>query len=302
MINGNEFDVVIIGGSYAGLSAAMALGRSLRQVLVIDSGRPCNAQTPHSHNFITHDGDTPAEIAQAARAQVMRYETVQFLSALVTNASKINDGFTVQTDTGEAFRTKKLVFATGLKDQFPDIPGFAECWGISVVHCPYCHGYEIKQTVTGILGNGDHGYEFAKLIHNLTKQLTIFTNGPAAFTADQQAKLQQHHISIISTPVSLIHHVNGQIERLELTDGSIHTLQALYARPALTQHCPLPEALGCELTEQGLLKTDTFQRTSVQGVYACGDNTSPWRSVSGSVASGTFTGAALNRDLVDESF
>src|SRR5690606_408454 len=137
-----NFDVIIIGGSYAGLSSAMTLGRALRNVLMIDSGKPCNRQTPHSHNFITQDGEEPGTIAEKAKAQVLKYDTVKFLNDLAVSGKKTENGFVIATETGKEFATKKLVFATGVKDIMPGIKGFSECWGISVIHCPYCHGYE----------------------------------------------------------------------------------------------------------------------------------------------------------------
>ena len=137
-------DVIIVGGSYSGLAAGMALGRALRQVLIIDSGKPCNRQTPYSHNFITQDGKTPEEIATLARQQVEKYDTVTFFNGLATNGAKTENGFEIQTASGETFSAKKLIFATGIKDIMPDIEGYAECWGISVLHCPYCHGYEVR--------------------------------------------------------------------------------------------------------------------------------------------------------------
>ena len=137
----NHFDVIIIGGSYSGLSAAMSLGRSLRQVLVIDSGLPCNKQTPHSHNFITQDGEKPAVISAKAKLQVDIYKTVQFFNGLAVKAFKKNKGFEITTESGDVFTSRKVLFATGVKDLLPEINGFAECWGISVLHCPYCHGY-----------------------------------------------------------------------------------------------------------------------------------------------------------------
>src|SRR5690606_26609566 len=143
MANNKHFDVIIIGGSYAGLSAAMALGRALRNVLIIDGGSPCNRQTPHSHNFITQDGEKPHIIAEKARTQVLQYPTIKFITGIAHSGFKTEFGFTITTKANETFEAKKLIFATGLKDNMPDIKGFSECWGISVIHCPYCHGYEV---------------------------------------------------------------------------------------------------------------------------------------------------------------
>src|SRR5690554_5341159 len=146
-----DFDVIIIGGSYAGLSSAMALGRALRNVLIIDSGLPCNRQTPHSHNFLTQDGSTPNEIATLAKQQVEKYESVRFYKGIATSGVKTVDGFEIMTDANSTFTSKKLILATGVKDIMPALPGFAACWGISIIHCPYCHGYEYRSQNTGIL-------------------------------------------------------------------------------------------------------------------------------------------------------
>ena len=145
------FDAIIIGGSYAGLSAAMTLGRAMRQVLIIDSNKACNRFAPHSHNFITQDGQTPAAIAEAARIQVLAYPTIQVVQGLSVAARGEDGGFEIEVETGAVYQAKKLLFATGLHDLLPEIEGLKECWGKSVIHCPYCHGYEVKGVPTGIL-------------------------------------------------------------------------------------------------------------------------------------------------------
>ena len=136
-------EVVIIGGSYAGLAAAMSLGRALRRVIILDSGQPCNRSTPHAHNFLTQDGETPSAIRAKARAQVLTYPTVTFLTGQAVAAVRRGPDFWVTTADNVVYRAPKLIFATGVRDQLPNLPGFAECWGISVLHCPYCHGYEV---------------------------------------------------------------------------------------------------------------------------------------------------------------
>ena len=185
MIEQEHFEVIIVGGSYSGLSAAMSLGRSLRQVLVIDSGLPCNRQTPHSHNFITHDGEKPAVISAKAKLQVDLYKTVQFYNGVAISAIKTENGFEIKTESGLSFTSRKVLFATGVKDLLPEIKGFAECWGISVLHCPYCHGYEVKEERTAIIANGEMGFDFAKLISNWTKDLRLCTNGKSTLTLEQ---------------------------------------------------------------------------------------------------------------------
>jgi thioredoxin reductase len=302
MENNKHYDVIIIGGSYSGLAAAMTLGRALRKVLVIDSGKPCNRQTPHSHNFLTQDGKTPKEIATLARQEVEKYETITFLNALATSGAKIENGFSISTDSGNSFTAAKLIFATGVRDIMPDIKGIAECWGISVIHCPYCHGYEVRHERTGILGNGEYGFEFSQLISNWTNDLTLFTNGKSTLTDEQTAKIKKHNISIVEKEVSHLEHDNGELRQIVFKDGSVTALKALYTRPPFEQHCSIPQSLGCELTEDGYIKIDAMQKTTVNGVFACGDNVIRMRTVANAVAMGTTAGAMLNRELVAERF
>ncbi len=302
MTNNKSFDVIIIGGSYSGLAAGMALGRALRKVLIIDDGKPCNIQTPHSHNFITHDGQTPKQISTTAKKQVEKYKTVEFFEGLATGGAKTDNGFHITTLSGETFLGNKLVFATGVRDLMPEIDGFAECWGISVLHCPYCHGYEVKNDRTGILGNGDYGFEFSKLINNWTKDVTLFTNGTSTLTTEQKEKLQRHNIKTVETKIDRLEQEAGLIKSIVFQDGSKKSLKALYARPAFVQHCDIPRQLGCEITEEGYIKVDAFQKTSVHGIFACGDNAHPMRSVANAVAMGTMAGAMINREMVDEEF
>lgn len=297
-----NFEVIIIGGSYAGLSAGMALGRSLRDTLIIDSGEPCNKQTPQSHNFLTHDGTPPQEISSIAKEQVLKYDTVKFYDGLVVNISKNSEGFEVVTEKGDKFNAGKLILATGIKDSKPDIPGFEECWGISVLHCPYCHGYEVKNEVTGILANGEIGYEFSKLILNWTKNLTLFTNGRSELTEEQTRKLNEKNIRINEDEIAEISHENGHIKELIFKNGNKIPLKALYAKIHVEQSLDISTMLGCELAEHGVIKVDAMHRTNVAGVFACGDSVTMMRSVANAVAQGNFTGAIVNKELVEEEF
>lgn len=297
----NNFDVIIIGGSYAGLSAGMALGRSLRNVLIIDSGKPCNRQTPHSHNFITQDGKRPKEISDLAKEQVAKYETVRFFNGTAIKTSKSDNGFEVETGYGEKFMAKKIILATGVKDIMPDIEGFSECWGISVIHCPYCHGYEVRGKKTGILSNGDLAFEFSKLVFNLSKDLTLFTNGESTLNREQTEKFSQNKIVIAEQEIQKIVHHNGQIEKIIFKDGSESEMEALYAKIPFEQNVNT-EDLNLELTEHGFIKIDQFHKTNTEGVFACGDNTTMMRSVANAVAQGNFTGAMVNKELSQEEF
>ncbi|WLD23099.1 NAD(P)/FAD-dependent oxidoreductase [Flavobacterium dauae] len=302
MKDNKEFDVIIIGGSYAGLSAAMALGRSMRNVLIIDSGKPCNRYTPHSHNFITHDGSVPGEIAAKAKEQVLKYDTVKFYQGMAVSGKKTENGFEIAIDSGEKFSSKKLVFATGVKDIFPDIKGFQDCWGKTVIHCPYCHGYEFKGAKTAIIANGERAFHMATLINNLTNKLTIITQGKHDFKEEQLIKLQKNKIQIIEKEVAEIQHQNGEIKNLIFKDGTKEDFDAAYAAIPFEQHSDIPKSLGCEITEMGHIKVDLFQKTTIPGIYACGDNSSPMRSVANAVATGNLTGAMVNNEITVEQF
>lgn len=302
MNENQQFDVIIVGGSYSGLAAGMALGRALRRVLIVDSGSPCNRQTPYSHNFVTQDGVPPDDIAAIARKQVERYTTVEFLSGRATHVSGSDGGFSVDVEDGASFTTKKLVFAAGIRDVMPAIPGFAESWGISVLHCPYCHGYEVRDEVTGVLGNGDKAFELVRLIANWTKDLTLFTNGPSTLNKEQAAQLLAHGIRVAENEVLGLEHDRGQLHHIRLKDGGPQAVHALYAMPAFEQHCPIPQVLGCAFTEEGYIQVDTQQRTSIPGIYASGDSTTRLRTVANAVATGTSAGMMLNKELVAEEF
>lgn len=302
MITTKTVDVLVIGGSYSGLAAGMALGRARRQVLILDEGMPCNRQTPYSHNFLTRDGMPPQEIATLAREQVAQYDTVQFFNGKAIQGIKSKNGFTVETASGESFEARKLIIATGIRDILAPITGFAECWGISVLHCPYCHGYEMRGEKTGLLGNGDAAFEFAALLSNWTTDLTLFTNGASSLSPEQVVKLKSHHIGIKEAGIEKLGHTNGYLHTIHFKDGTTSPMTALYAQIPFEQQCAVPVSLGCELTDEGYIKTDAQQKTTVPGVFACGDNTTRIRTVANAVATGTLAGMMLNKEFVLEAF
>ncbi|MDY0903556.1 NAD(P)/FAD-dependent oxidoreductase [Pedobacter sp. CFBP9032] len=297
-----DFDVIIIGGSYAGLSAALTLGRATRKVLIVDSGKPCNRQTPHSHNFLTHDGEKPADISAKAKAEVLAYPNVKFTDGNVDQARKIMDGFEVVLETKETFSSRKILLSTGLKDTLPAIKGFAECWGITVIHCPYCHGYEVKNEKVGLMMNGDHAFEMAKMISLWNSDLTLYTNGESQLTAAQMEKLTAKSIKIIEDEIIEIEHHHGILENVVLSKGDKIALKALYARSEVSQHQAFYTQLGFELTEFNTIKINEQQETTAKGVYAAGDCTTLMRSLSVTNASGAMAGVMINREMLAEDF
>lgn len=296
------YEAIIVGGSYAGLSAAMALGRALRRVLIIDAGEPCNRNTPQSHNFITHDGTPPAVIAQIARSQVKQYQTIHWQEGRVEKIAGASGDFRVSLESGEVFTAPKVLLATGVKDLLLKIAGFAECWGISVLHCPYCHGYEVRGRETAILLNGDMALEMVKLISHWTPKLCLLTNGPSTIAESDRALIEANGIEIVEKKILKLEHEQGHLKRVVFGDGSHRELEVMYARVPLQQHLDVAAQLGCALNPMGLIEVDELRQTSVPGLYAAGDNSSPARSVAGATGAGNMAGAAINKQLIEDHF
>ncbi|WP_411824571.1 NAD(P)/FAD-dependent oxidoreductase [Leptospira sp. 'Mane'] len=296
------YDVIIIGGSFAGLSAGLALGRSIRNVLVIDDGKPCNRQTPNAHNLLTHDGKPPFEIKRLAKSELSNYPTIQFLESKAIKVVNSNSIFEIKTENGDAHFSKKLLFATGVTDVMPDTPGFKESWGISIFHCPYCHGYEVRNQKIGVFANGEIGYESVKLISQWSQSLTLFTNGKSTISPEQTKKLNEKNIKIIESEVSEIIHNKGYLTGISLKDGTTEILNAMFARVPFIQHSHLPLELGVEFNDMGYIKVDGFNKTNLRGIYAAGDNTTMLRSLSFAIGSGGVAGAMINKELIEENF
>lgn len=297
-----HYDVIVIGGSNSGLAAAMALGRALKSVLIVDNANPCNKQTPFSHNFLTQDGTRPLVIASTSREQVEKYPTVSFLKDTVINGSKITNGFKLTTEAKLEISASKLIFATGIRDILPEIKGISECWGISVLHCPFCHGYEVKNETTGIIGNGESGFEMIKLISNWTKDLTLYTNGVSTLTHEQTELLRKNLIKIDERKISEIIHSSGHVKNIKFTNNESANLTAVYLKAAFEQHSKVAAMLGCELNEEGYLVTNQLQETTIDGIYACGDNSSKMRTVANAVGTGTTAGISASRSIIMEEF
>lgn len=293
------FDVIIIGGSYSGLSAALALGRARRRVLVIDANEPCNARVPHSHNLLTHDGVPPHVLRSMARTDVAKYTTVQFYDGRAEELGGTNGSFAVRTDDGVTHRGRKLLLALGVRDELPPINGLAECWGISAAACPFCHGYEVRDKRLVVIGNTPETVHYAMLIHNWSDRLTVCTNGPSEQDVEQLSALRRKGITVVKTPISEVLHDQGQVKGLAFADGSRQEVDTLFLRSTTTVPEAITVMLGVERTELGLLKVDHMQHTNVAGVFASGDCTTPMRSLSAAIASGTMAGASITHDLVN---
>jgi thioredoxin reductase len=223
-------------------------------------------------------------------------------SPTIFRGKKNDYGFAITTQSGVIFQAKKLVFATGIKDTMPEIKGFAECWGISVIHCPYCHGYELRNKKTAIYANGEKAFHLASLVNNLTDKITILTSGKADFKDEQIEKLNKRSIRIVETKVATLEHENGYIKNVVFNDGSKINFDGIYGVVPFTQHSDIPVELGCEITEHGYIKVDMFQKTNITNIFACGDNSSMMRSLATAVYTGSIAGVLANMELTNENF
>jgi thioredoxin reductase len=293
-------DVIVVGGGAAGLSAALVLGRSRRRAIVVDDGRPRNAPAAAAHNILARDGTPPAELLRAARAQLAPYASVAFREGRVVAASARAGGFVVRLADGTDLRARRLLLAVGVRDQLPAIDGLAPLWGSGVLHCPYCHGWEVRDRPIALLAAGATAMEMAPLLLQLSRDLLLCANG-GDLGADDRARLFRHGARIADAPVRRLEG-NGALERIVFADGRVEPRHALFLRPAQAISCDLPRQLGCELTDAGLLRVESDLRTSVPGVYAAGDATTPSQQVAVAAATGVQAAMAINRDLATADF
>ena len=291
-------DVLIVGGSVAGLSAATYLGRMRRQVVVVDSGKPCNRFSHASHGFLTRDGVDPAELLQLARAQLARYTTVTLQTGLVTAIQPQPDGFTAMLADGTTIATRKVLLAIGLQDHLPALANVEQFWGRSAFHCPYCDGWEARDQPLAVQGNGEGAMHRAKLLLNLTADLVICTDGPATFSEDEWHFLDERKVRVIESPLIGLAGEGEQLHTLHFADGSTLSRHALFLNLRTSQHADLATSLGCALNAMGFVQADAQGRTNVASVYAAGDMTSPQRAVIFAAAQGAAAGIALNMALL----
>jgi thioredoxin reductase len=301
-------DVIIIGGGAAGLAAALTLGRMKRTVLLVDSGQPRNAPSPAMQNFLSRDGTPPLELVRIARAQLRPYDTVRTLDGEVLAARRDGEtGFSVRLAGGEDFGARRLVLATGLRDELPAIEGLAALWGHGVLHCPYCHGFEVRDRPLAVLGSTPDRVRMALQLTRLSREVALCTNGEPLQEADAE-RLAARGVSVVSEPVLRVEGGQHGLERIVFAGGYTLDSHALFISTLLRQRTPLAEGLGCALHEDGLVDVDDFGRTTLPGVVAVGDMarrlTMPRSAgmVIAAAASGTVAAAMLDQELASEEF
>lgn len=294
----NTYDVIVIGGSYAGMAGALQLARGRRNVLVIDAGVRRNRFASHSHGVLGQDGKSPSAIADEAKAQLLKYPTVTWIQGSADAAEKIGELFCVTTSDNKKFNAKRLILATGVSDYLPAISGLQERWGNTVFHCPYCHGYELNQGKLGVLAVSEASLHQALLIPDWGPT-TLFTNNCFTPNELQLSQLAARNVQIETEAVSEI--AGEQTAIVKLANGRLVELAGLFIASLTKPASPIAYDLGCEIAESPVgfyVKTDELKQTSIPGVFACGDLGRPMGSVTFAIGDGAQAGFAVHRSLI----
>ena len=305
----SKFDVIIVGGGPAGLSAALVLGRCRRRVLVCDARQPRNAASHGLHLFLTRDGIKPAEFLSIAREQLQPYPTVELREGLVTKASRLDDGFElVLTDPrnagngkeGQRVVGRKLLLATGVVDELPNIEGIDEFYGRSVFHCPYCDGWEMRDRAIAVYGRGENGSGLAVELLLWSRDVILCTDGPSELSAEDRESLEHHKVNVREEPIARLEGKNGQVERIMFQTGEPLEVTAIFFSTGHRQKSDLAKQLGCKLNNQDCVDTGDYEVTSVPGVYAAGDTSRLVQFVIVAAAEGAQAAVAINKELIKE--
>jgi thioredoxin reductase len=298
------FDVIVVGGGPSGLAGALTLGRALRSTLVVDSREPRNAPAHEMHNFLSRDGTPPVELRRIARNQLERYSTVELRDTSVTSATPTgDDGFEVRLADGTVDRARRVLLATGLIDDLPPVDGLAELWGRGVFHCPYCHGFEIRDSALVVLGSTQPAVHLALHLTRFSPDVILCTN-TGELDAEARALLATNAVPVRDEAVARLDGSDGRLERVVFASGQTLDRDAMFCSPRFGQRSDLPAQLGCATFDDGCVDVNDFGLTSVAGVYAVGDmarrasQLRPNATVIAAAASGTTAAIAIDKELL----
>jgi thioredoxin reductase len=296
------YDVVVVGGGPAGLSAALVLGRCRRRVLLYDEGEPRNKASHAVHCLLGHEGTDPSELSAKGRAELGRYATITSRRGRVTNIVPSGKHFSVTCAAGQVSEGRKVLLTTGLADQVPQLAGIEKFYGRSVHHCPYCDGFEHRDQALAVYGDGDKGAGLALMMKQWSPDVLLCTNGPAEISASMQARLQQHEIAVCTARIAGLEGTDeGQLTTIRLKKGEVLKRTAMFFATGCHQRSDLSALLGCLRDEKGGIVTDPItEESSVPGVYVAGDASRDVLLVAVAIAEGAKAAVAINRALLGE--
>lgn len=296
----NSYDVAIVGGGAAGLSAALVLSRARREVVVIDDGSPRNAPAAHMHGYLSRDGMPPAELLTLGRDEVGRYGG-ELLDGTVTDVVPDGkDGFWLLLASGRRVRARRLLVTTGLRDELPDIPGLAARWAHDVLHCPYCHGHEVRDQQLGVIGGSPAAVRYAQIVRQWTHDLVYFTP-PDVLTAAERAALVARAIGVVEGTIDgLVIDEDDRLRGVRMADRSVVPRDALFVPPRFVPRSHVLADLGCATDADGWVTVDSTGRTSIAGVWAAGNVVDPRAQVITAAGAASAAAIALNADLVED--
>jgi thioredoxin reductase len=298
----NTFDVIVVGGGPAGLSAALILGRCRRRILVCDAGHPRNAKSHGLHGFLSRDGSPPADLLECARQQLQPYLSVTVRSVEIVDAEARSEGFAVILEDGSCCAASKLLLATGVVDELPAIPGIERFYGRSVHPCPYCDGWEWREQPLAVYGRGEKGTGLSLMLTLWSKDLVLCTDGPGELSPAQRERLSLHQIPVREEPIARLEGTeNGLLRKIVFANGAALARQAIFFNTGERQRSPLIAKLGCKLDEKGRADTGEFEESNVPGLYIVGDASGDVQFAIVAAAQGARAAVAINKALLREA-
>lgn len=292
----NNYEVIIVGGGAAGLSAALVLARARRSVAVLDAGQPRNAPAAHMHGYLSRDGLPPQALLELGRGEITGYGG-EVLSGTVTDLYRTDHGFRVELAHAAPMTARRVLVTTGLRDEMPDVPGLRERWGVDVLHCPYCHGYEVRDQPLGVLGGTPQAVEHALLIRQWSEDVVYFPHTDTLDGVDQQ-RLAARGVRVVPGPVARVLVQDGRLTGLQLANGEKVARSAVFVRPRMITNDQLAIRLGAAVTPSGAVSIDATGLTSIPGLWIAGNAVNPRAQVITAAGEGSAAGIAINNDLV----